>query len=138
VGSINSDYQEINVKNQTGDSASLLEHYRKLIELRNEHSALQVGKTYVAKSDSSKLLSYLRTSDEETVLVLINMDDKPVSSYDLSLATGPLSGNYTITSLMDDSAYNSLQSNAKGGFDKYVPIEEVAPYSVTILQLNQQ
>ena len=73
-----------------------------------------MGKTYVAKSDSSKLLSYLRTSDEETVLVLINMDDKPVSSYDLSLATGLL-GNYTVTSLTDDSAYNALQSNAKGG-----------------------
>ena len=135
---INSDYQDVNVKNQTGDSTSLLEHYRKLIELRNEHSALQVGKTYVAKSDSSKLLSYLRASEQETVLVLINMDDKPVSSYDLSLATGPLSGDYTVTSLTDDSAYNTLQANAKGGFDKYVPIEEVAPYSVTILQLNQQ
>ena len=135
---INSDYQEVNVKNQTGDSTSLLEHYRKLIELRNEHSALQVGKTYVAKSDSSKLLSYLRANEEETVLVLINMDDKPVISYDLSLATGPLSGNYTVTSLTDDSAYNALQANAKGGFDKYVPIEEVPPYSVTILQLNQQ
>ena len=98
-----------------------------------------MGKTYIAKSNSSKLLSYLRANQQETVLVLINMDDKPVSGCIFSLATGPLSGNYTVTSLTGEtSAYNALQANAKGGLDKYVPIEEVPPYSVTILQLNQQ
>jgi glycosidase len=135
---INSDYQDVNVQEQTGDRTSLLEHYRRLIKLRNEHAALRVGDTYVAKSDSSKLLSYLRAGDEEAVLVLINMDDRPVSSYDINLDTGPLSGSYTVTSLMDDSNYSPLQANAKGGFDKYVPVAEIPPYSVIILQLNKQ
>jgi alpha-amylase len=135
---INADYQDVNVEEQTGDNNSLLEHYRKLIQLRNEHAALQVGDTYVAKSDSSKLLSYLRADDKEAVLVLINMDDKPVANYDINLDTGPLSGNYTATSLMGDSTYNPLQANAKGGFDKYIPLEEVPPYSVILLQLNKQ
>ncbi len=80
---INADYQDVNVQKQTGDNTSLLEHYRKLIGLRNEHSALQVGKTFVAKSDSSKLLSYLRADDKEAVLVIINLDDKPVTNYDI-------------------------------------------------------
>ena len=97
-----------------------------------------MGDTYVAKSDSRKLLSYLRASDEEAVLVLINMDDQPVSSYDINLDTGPLSGNYTVTSLMDDSTYSPLQANTRGGFDKYVPVAEIPPYSVIILQLNKQ
>jgi glycosidase len=135
---INADYQDVNVQNQLGDNSSLLEHYRKLIQLRNEHAALRVGDTYVAKSDSSKLLSYLRAIDEESVLVLINMDDKQVANYDLNLDTGPLSGNYTVTSLMDDSTYGPLQANAKGGFDKYIPLEEVPPYSVILRQLNKQ
>jgi hypothetical protein len=99
---------------------------------------LRVGETYVAKSSSSKLLSYLRANDEEAILVIINMDDKPVTNFDISLATGPLSGNYTVTSLMDSSTYNPLQANAKGGFDKYVPIDEIPPYSVITLQLNRQ
>jgi alpha-amylase len=135
---INANYTDVNVQTETGDDTSLLERYRELIQLRNEHSALRVGETYVATSDSSKLLSYLRVSDEEAVFVLINMDDKPVTGYALSLATGPLSGNYTVTSLMDDSTYNPMQANAKGGFDKYIPLEEASPYSVILLQLNNQ
>ena len=135
---INADYQDVNVEIQTGDNASLLEHYRKLIQLRNEHSALQTGDTDVAESESSKLLSYLRADDEEAILVLINMDDQPVTNYDINLETGPLSGNYTVTSLMDDSAYSPLQANARGGFDRYIPLEEVPPYSVILLILNRQ
>ncbi len=135
---INVDYTAVNVQKQTGDNTSLLEHYRKLIQLRNGHSALRTGNTYVAKSSSSKLLSYLRANDEEAILVIINMDDQPATNYDISLDKGPLSGNYTVTSLMDSSTYNPLQANAKGGFDKYVPIDEIPPYSVIILQLNRQ
>ncbi len=135
---INADYQDVNVQDQTGDNTSLLEHYRRLIQLRNEHAALRVGNTFVAKSDSSKLLSYLRADDKEAVLVVINLDDKPVTNYDINLDTGPLSGNYTVTSLMDAFTYSPLQANAKGGFDRYIPIEEIPPFSVIILQLNKQ
>jgi alpha-amylase len=135
---INADYTDVNVQSQTGDNSSLLEHYRKLIQLRNEHSALRTGDTYVAKSSSSKLLSYLRANDEEAILVIINMDDLPATKYDITLAAGPLAGSYTVTSLLDAITYSPLQSNAKGGFDKYVPIAEIPPYSVIILQLNKQ
>jgi alpha-amylase len=135
---INSDYREINVADQTGDSTSLLEHYRRLIQLRNEHSALRVGQTHVAGSDSNKLVAYVRASTDETVLVLINIDDQPVRDYSISLGTGPLSGEYNIVSLLDDLTYNPLQANASGGFDDYVPVDEIPPYSVAVLQLNRQ
>jgi alpha-amylase len=135
---VNSEYQEVNVAEQTGDSTSLLEHYRRLIQLRNEHSALRVGQTYVAESASSKLVAYLRASSDETVLVLINIDDQPVRDYSISLGTGPLEGTYNTVSLLDPSTYNPLRSNAVGGFDDYVPIDELPPYSATILQLTQQ
>jgi hypothetical protein len=39
---------------------------------------------------------------------------------------------------MDSATYNPLQANAKGGFDKYVPIAEIPPFSVIVLQLNKQ
>jgi glycosidase len=135
---INPDYTEVNVQAQTNDNSSLLEHYRKLIQLRNEHSALQAGKTYVAKSSSDKLLSFLRSNEEETVLVVINMDDKPVSNYSINLKSGPLSRAYNAVSLLDDSTYSALQANTEGGFDKYVPLDEIPPHSVIILKLNKQ
>ena len=134
---INADFSLVNVSKQTGDSASLLEHYRKLIQLRNEHAALRIGKTYVADSKSNKLVSYLRVSKDETLLIIINIDDTSVSDYDLEISVGPLSGQYNATSLLDSAIINPLTANAKGGFDSYVPLNELPPYSVTVIQLTQ-
>jgi len=135
---INADAPLVNVAVQTDDVTSLLEYYHTLIQLRNHHSALRVGKTYVADSNSNKIVSYLRASQDETVLVLINIDDAPVSGYDLQLSLGPLSGQYTGTSLLDNSAtINPLTANDKGGFDAYNPLNELPPYSVMIIQLTK-
>ena len=135
---INADYREVNVAAQTGDSASLLEHYRTLIQLRNAHQALQTGETFVTDTSSNKLVSYLRVSEEETLLVLINIDDVPVTDYELSLSTAGLSGNYSATSLLDDSSIESLQANASGGFDAYTPLSEIPPYAVLVIQLTPE
>ena len=134
---INSDYASINVEKQTGDSASLLEHYRTLIQLRNAHSALRIGKTYVAEASSNKIVCYIRDSQDETLLVVINIDDAPVSDYEIELSSGPLSGQYTAASLLDATTINSLTANDKGGFDAYAPLPELPPYSVTVIQLTK-
>ena len=134
---VNSDFPTVNVANQTGDDTSLLEHYRKLIRLRNEHSALRIGETYVASSNSNKILSYLRTSDEESLLVLINIDNQPLSEYKIDLSVGPLAGQYNATSLLGASTINALTANDKGGFDDYVPLQELPPYSIFVFQLTK-
>jgi glycosidase len=134
---VNSGFTSVNVANQTGDDTSLLDHYRKLINLRMEHSALRVGKTYVAESNSKKVLSYLRVSGDESLLVLMNLDDESVANYVLDLSVGTLSGQYTAVSLVDNSAIHPLQANDKGGFDDYVPLAELPPYSIFVIQLTQ-
>ncbi len=134
---VNSDYVIVNVAAQTGDNTSLLEHYRTLIQLRNTHSALRVGKTYVAESNSNKILSYLRVSSDEILLILFNIDDEPLTDYKLDLSVGPLSGQYTGASLLDASTFNSLTANDTGGFDDYVPLQELPPYSIYIIQLTK-
>jgi glycosidase len=134
---VNADYTTVNVASQTGASDSLLEHYRTLIQLRNEHAALRVGQTYVANPSSNKLVAYLRAVNEEIVLVLINVSDKSVSGYDLDLALGPLSGNYAARSLLDDTPINPLTANDRGGMDDYTPIAELPPYSIFVIQLTK-
>lgn len=135
---VNSDVSTVNVAKQTGDSASLLEHYRTLIQLRNTHSALRVGKTFVAESNSNKLVAYLRSSKDETLLIVINIDDSPVTAPQLGLGIGSLSGNYGAISLLDNSTVSSLQANTKGGFDAYTPLTEIPPYGVMVIQLTPQ
>ena len=135
---VNSDFSSVNVAKQTGDHTSTLEHYRTLIQLRNGHAALRVGKTFIAESNSNKLVAYLRASKDELLLCLINIDDSPVSDPQLKLGVGPLSGSYAADSLLDNSTINSLQSNAKGGFDAYTPLSEIPPYGVIVIQLTHQ
>jgi glycosidase len=134
---VNADYTTVNVTSQTGASDSLLEHYRTLIQLRNAHSALRVGKTSVAESNSNKILAYLRASSDETMLILMNIDDEPLSNYKLDLSLGPLSGQYTAASLLDASTISPLTANDKGGFDGYVPLPELPPYSIFVIQLTK-
>ena len=135
---VNSDVSKVNVAEQTGDSTSLLEHYRNLIQLRNAHAALRVGKTFIAESNSNRLVVYLRASNEETLLAIINIDDAPVTDPQLELSVGPLSGSYQAVSLLDASTMNALKSNDKGGFDAYAPLPEIPPYSVIVIQLTPQ
>lgn len=134
---INSDYTTVNVASQQGDAQSLLEHYRALIHLRNAHPALRIGKTYVAESNSNKILSYLRVSRDETLLVVIHIGSAPLTDYKLNLTSGPLAGAYNAASLLDFSAPAALNANDKGGFDGYVPFPELPPYSIFIIQLTQ-
>jgi glycosidase len=135
---INSDYVLINAAKQTGQSGSLLEYYRKLIQLRNEHSALRVGSTYMVDSNSKKLIAYLRLSKDEAILTVINLGDQPVTEIQLKLDPGPLSGNYAAQSLLDSSTIKPLQANSTGGFDAYSPVAEIPPYGVIVIHLTLQ
>jgi len=132
---VNSDFTTVNVENQTGDKDSLLETYRRLIELRDEHSALRIGDTYVAESNSNKLATYLRVSGDEALLIVINIDNEPLTGFKINLPIGPLSGQYTAVSLMGDIAINPLQASEDGGFADYVPTQELPPYSIFIIDL---
>src|ERR1044072_284859 len=107
-----------------------------LIQLRNTHAALRVGKTFIAESNSNKLVAYLRSSKDETLLIVINIDDAAVTASQLELAVGPLSGNYAAVSLLDHATISSLKANAKGGFDAYTPVAEIPPYGVIVIQLT--
>jgi glycosidase len=114
----------------------LLAYYRNLIQLRNGHPALRVGKTFIADSSSNKLIAYLRASKDETILAVINLDNQSVTDTQLELAAGPLSGTYEATSLLDKSTIAALKANAKGGFDAYTPLPEIPPYGVMVIQLT--
>jgi hypothetical protein len=83
-------------------------------------------------------VSYLREDKNETLLVVINIGNKPVTDYQLELGRGTLSGKYAAASLLDDSTISALQANETGGFDAYTPLAEMPPYGVLVIQLTPQ
>ncbi len=134
--STNSNYAQYNVATETSDPNSLLSLYRNLIQLRNNHAALRVGDFYSVRSDNFDLMPYLRVSKEETLLVLINLSEKPVSGFTLSLNQGPLKGNYRAFPVIGEGKLTGLKANTNGGFDAYRPLAEIPANGLVIIQLR--
>ncbi len=131
-----STYATTNVTIESSDPNSLLSLYRDLIQLRNNHAALRVGDFYSVRSDNFSILSYLRVSKEENLLILINLSEQPVSGFSLSLAQGPLKGKYRALSVLGDGKLNGVSANASGGFDAYKPFAEIPANGLVIIQLH--
>ncbi len=129
------DYEVRSVALQTDGPDSLLNHYRALINLRNEHAALRVGEWIAVETETADLYAFLRYVEDETVLVLINFSDEPLSDYSLSLAAGPLTGDGVPQTLFGPADPAPLSANETGGFDAYKPLETLPPQSSFIFRL---
>jgi glycosidase len=107
-----------------------------LINLRNNHAALRVGEYIPVDAGNNALLAFLRISQEEVVLVIVNLSDKAVSDYSLALKQGSLTGDYTAYYLLGTGELPALTANASGGFDAYQPLAEIPAYGSFIIQLQ--
>jgi alpha-amylase len=135
---VNSDYETTNVAEAQTDDGSLWSVYDSLIDVRNDNSALRTGELTLVESSSRKVLSYLRTNEEQTLLVLINMDDRAVRDYALSLDDSELVSNLSTDVILGDASADpeSPEVDDNGGFESYLPFDELAPFSITILELS--
>ena len=134
----NQDYSTVNVALELEDPASLLSHYRTLINLRNNHAALRVGEYVQVRAEARELLAFLRISQEEIVLVLINLGGKALSEYTLSLQRSPLSGDYKGVLLLGEGEVAELTVTDSGSFEDYQPVAEIPANGTVIIQLNSK
>jgi glycosidase len=134
---VNSDYQTVNVETESRDPSSLLNHYRQLIHLRNDHVALRRGELLPLESTCPPAVGFLRHHDEEDVLVILNFAAFDQATCAFSLAESDLApGAYAVHALLTDAAPASLTVGQSGGFADYIPVETLAPREGHILQLR--
>lgn len=69
-----------NVEIQDGDPASMLNEYRRLIGLRNRHEALRRGAYIEINTRPAQVFAFLRQTENETLLVLMNLSDNPIDA----------------------------------------------------------
>ena len=124
------DYPTVNVAAQTDDPNSLLSLYRDLIHLRNSHPALRTGHTTVIETGSRSVYALLRYNGKEALLVLVNVDSKPVSDYNLKIESGAPNA-LTLLGLPNPSP---LPANA--GSSGWRPFAELPVRSFAIIQLK--
>ncbi|MGE5280486.1 MAG: maltose alpha-D-glucosyltransferase [Deltaproteobacteria bacterium] len=66
-------YEAVNVENQEANLTSILWWMRRVLGMRKKLKALSLGGIEFVGSDNPKVLSFTRTREEETVLVVVNL-----------------------------------------------------------------
>jgi glycosidase len=135
---VNQDYTTgTSVAAQEKDPASLLNHYRALIALRQDHPALRSGKAILLETGSNAVFAMLRHSQDESLLILVNLGGSPVKDYQLSLDNNLLpNGTFTPQTLFG-SAQAEAMTIRRGQFEDYRPVNELAAYQTLIFKIEQ-
>ncbi|HBY07927.1 MAG TPA: alpha-amylase, partial [Chloroflexi bacterium] len=131
------DFVDVNVALQNTEPDSLLNHYRTLIQLRNQYTALRTGAWELVESGSPQIYAYLRQQDDEYILVLMNVGSEEVTSveYGLTLETETLTGPVEARSLWGLENPFLPEINPAGGFSNYRPFEVIPAQSFAVIQL---
>ncbi len=128
------DYQERHIAGQSADPDSLLSHYRALIHLRNQHEALRTGAWQPVESDRMQVYSTLRSTENEILLIVVNLSGRPADDYSLSLEVGPFAPGAQPALLLGEGELYTPEINVAGGFFPYRPVEVIPPYGSVVLQ----
>ncbi len=134
------DYTQVNVAAEAGGPGSLLSIYTQLIHLRDKNAALRTGQLSVLSSGNAAVYAVLRTNGPETVLVLANLQGKPISDYGLNLTdtqAGLQKGSYGMTALFGSGTFADLQVDKSGLFSAYKPLATIPAYGMYVLQLER-
>ena len=75
---LQADWMTKNVAAQDHDPASMLNHYRRLIHIRNAHPALSNGALSIGSTSQPATAALLRSSAAETVLIALNFGDRTI------------------------------------------------------------
>ena len=83
---VNPNYRQINAADQRDDEHSVLRYHRDLIQLRHDHRALTYGAYEPFALDHRTVWIYRRRGADETLLVVLNVAEAPLSFFDASEA----------------------------------------------------
>ncbi|MEA2707393.1 MAG: alpha-amylase [Gemmatimonadaceae bacterium] len=123
------DWVSKNVAAQDGDRASLLNHYRNLIHLRNQHSALNSGELLQAAATDPAVTAIMRRSPEETILIALNFGDRSIDRVLVVFEPAPLGGQYRLEPLYTDPSSACFVAGISAG-GAAITLGNVAPHSL--------
>ena len=100
--SVGNNYVTNNVEIMNDDNSSLINHYKKIIQIRNEQSALRRGNILVLENDSQEILSFARTFRNKALLINCNLSNNSINSTISLLKSSLPKGNYYLTDLYNN------------------------------------
>jgi len=135
---INSNYASWNVKTEESDNNSLLNLYRKLIQIRNQNEALRTGQFLNLNTNDKNLVSFLRETDQQRIVILANTGQKD-EELKIIFPSGTLeSGNYFVNSLIDNVQLNLVTVNSGNEKFEFTPGIKIDPGKFFLLEFIKQ
>ena len=115
---INPSYTEgINVADQQNDPNSMLNYYRKLLRVRKSTPALSDGDYTPLSKESDEYFAFLRTTDEQTLLVVLNYStERQEIKYDLPQKSAQI----IFSSIKREKSEESARQFTVGAFEVYI------------------
>ena len=99
-------YASVNVENQLGDSSSLLWWFKRVVFMRKRFKSLGRGSIRFLFPDTEKVIAYVRSHEDESMLVVANLSKKPQAvELDLSGFEG-----YSPQEVMGGSQFPEIKS----------------------------
>jgi len=135
------DYAEKNVQYQLQDSSSLLRFYMNLLRIRSQSEGLQSGQFYPVACSSAAVLSYARVSQNEQVLVILNLSNQPQEKVTFRTLEGLLPGRYRLQPLTGKIVEVVVSVQQDGSLQEFefpdtVPVGDVLIYQFEKLPEN--
>ena len=97
---VNKNYTSINAEAEENDEDSILNYYRKLVQLRKDYPVISEGAVKFLDSGNEKVFAYERTLGDERVVVICNFsgEDEKISGIDIKgqILIGNYSGSHKI------------------------------------------
>ncbi|MBW3552947.1 MAG: DUF3459 domain-containing protein [Gemmatimonadetes bacterium] len=125
-----------NVEAQEDDPASLLNHYRRLIQLRTGTPAL-AGDFVPLQTGDPAALAYLRRVEGQTVLVLANLSDRPLTGVELTSPQVLPAGRWVAEPLLGTAAdRGEARVRADGRLRGWSPVRTLAPLEARVFLLR--
>ena len=93
---VNPNYNEINVKQQLEDPNSVLNHFKKMTQIRKENKVLTYGTYTVIDEEHPNIYAYTRSDSTTTKTVLLNFSSEPssIEIKGISSSAKPIINNY--------------------------------------------
>ncbi len=135
----NTNFAQYNVATMEADPTSLLNHYKKLIQIRNASDALRKGYYLPVTSAAPTLLGYARVFQQEAVVVVANMGGAAVTNPTVSLAISSLTGGtYDAVDLYTGQPLGTVVLSATGAFADWVPVASLGINQTVVVRLTPQ
>lgn len=134
---LNNDFRTYNVATEAANENSLLNWYKQLINTRNAEPALRRGNLVTLSTNNNAVLAFLRSYEEEQVLVLINTSSQDINGVDLDFSNTLMANNqYSYTNLLtgENDVFDIDESLTLEGYgtliyklDRTTSLEEIVP-----------